>query len=237
MDGQPQRPVAITLKSEGKGKVGADPKALKPFVEAAKKFGEPLTFARTFPPGAHALGMRYDLAAGGINADKDVSLITIPPPQMVAHLHPRQLDGFSARASSTASLPAHLGTSAHTAAATGVPLATLHRLVDLISTRERVSLWWTMGVNQSPKATRTAQAIINLALIAGNIGRPGTGANSITGQCNATSLLGGYDTSNAVHRAHVAATLGLDPALIPDRSGYAHGQILDAIERGEIRGL
>jgi assimilatory nitrate reductase catalytic subunit len=89
----------------------------------------------------------------------------------------------------------------------------------------------------STKATRTAQAIINLALIAGNIGRPGTGANSITGQCNATSLLGGYDTSNAVHRAHVAATLGLDPALIPDRSGYAYGQILDAIERGEIRGL
>ena len=54
---------------------------------------------------------------------------------------------------------------------------------------------------------------------------------------NATSLLGGYDTANAAHRSHVAATLGLDPALIPDRSGYAYDQILDAIERGEIRGL
>ena len=34
-------------------------------------------------------------------------------------------------------------------------------------------------------AVRTAQAIINLALLTGNVGRPGTGANSITGQCNA----------------------------------------------------
>ena len=137
-------------------------------------------------------------------------------------------------------------TPAHTAAETGISLATLHRLVDIIATRERVSFWWTMGVNQSHEATRTAQAIINLALMTGHIGRPGTGANSITGQCNAmgsrlfgnaTSLLGGYDTTNAAHRAHVAATLGLDPALIPDRSGYAYDQILDAIERGEIRGL
>ena len=67
---------------------------------------------------------------------------------------------------------------------------------------KRVSFWWTMGVNQGHEATRTAQAIINLALMTGNIGRPGTGANSITGQCNAmgsriygniTSLLGGHD--------------------------------------------
>ncbi|MGB8464039.1 MAG: hypothetical protein WCE49_03775, partial [Terrimicrobiaceae bacterium] len=46
-------------------------------------------------------------------------------------------------------------------------------------------VWWTMGVNQDHESTRTAQAIINLALLTGNIGRPGTGANSITGQCNA----------------------------------------------------
>ena len=85
---------AITLKSAWKGKVGADPKALKPFVDAAKKLGEPLTFAMTFPPGTHALWMRYYLAAGGINADKDVSLITIPPPQMVANMKVGKMDGF-----------------------------------------------------------------------------------------------------------------------------------------------
>ncbi len=85
---------AITLKSEWKGKVGADPKAIKPFVESAKKLGEPLTFAMTFPPGTHAMWMRYYLAAGGINPDTDVSLITVPPPQMVANMKIGKMDGF-----------------------------------------------------------------------------------------------------------------------------------------------
>ena len=133
-----------------------------------------------------------------------------------------------------------------TAAATGLAPAMLHRLADIIATRERVSFWWTMGVNQSHEATRTAQAIINLALMTGNIGRPGTGANSITGQCNAmgsrlfgnaTSLLGGYDFASAEHRAHVARVLGIAEERIPPRLGYAYDQILEAIDRGEIRGL
>jgi assimilatory nitrate reductase catalytic subunit len=128
----------------------------------------------------------------------------------------------------------------------GVEESVLRRLVDIITKRERVSFWWTMGVNQSHQATRTAQAIINLALLTGNIGRPGTGANSITGQCNAmgsrlfgnaTSLLGGYDFSHAIHREHVAEILGIDADRIPPRQGYAYDQILDAVERGEIRGL
>src|ERR1041385_5042694 len=71
------------------------------------------------------------------------------------------------------------------AAETGLTVGQLFRLAETIHTRKAVSFWWTMGVNQSHESTRTAQAIINLALMTGNIGRPGTGANSITGQCNA----------------------------------------------------
>ena len=85
---------AITLKAEWKGKVGADPKALLPFVKKAKSLGEPLTFAMTFPPGTHAMWMRYYLAAGGINPDKDVSLIVVPPAQMVANIKIGKMDGF-----------------------------------------------------------------------------------------------------------------------------------------------
>lgn len=85
---------AITLKADWKGKVGSDPKALKPMVDRAKSLGEPLTFAMTFPPGTHAMWMRYFLAAGGIHPDKDVSLITIPPPQMVANMKVGKMDGF-----------------------------------------------------------------------------------------------------------------------------------------------
>jgi nitrate/nitrite transport system substrate-binding protein len=91
---------AITLKKELIGKVAADPKALKPFVDAAKAAGNPMTFAMTFPPGTHAMWMRYYLAAGGIHpgdaagAGADISLITIPPPQMVANMKVGKMDGF-----------------------------------------------------------------------------------------------------------------------------------------------
>lgn len=85
---------AISLKTEWKGKVGADPKALQPFVKQAQGLGEPLTFAITFPPGTHAMWMRYYLGAGGINPDKDVSLIVVPPAQMVANMKIGKMDGF-----------------------------------------------------------------------------------------------------------------------------------------------
>jgi len=84
----------ISLKTELKGKVGADPKALKPFVDAAKAKGELFTCAMTFPPGTHAMWMRYYLGAGGINPDKDVSLIVVPPAQMVANMKVGKMDAF-----------------------------------------------------------------------------------------------------------------------------------------------
>lgn len=91
---------SITLAKSLKGKVAADPKALKPLVDAAKAAGAPMTFAMTFPPGTHAMWIRYWLAAGGINpgdaagAGADISLITIPPPQMVANMQAGKMDGF-----------------------------------------------------------------------------------------------------------------------------------------------
>jgi nitrate/nitrite transport system substrate-binding protein len=85
---------SITLAGKFKGKVQADPKALKPFADEARAAGKPLAFAMTFPPGTHAMWVRYYLAAGGINPDRDVSLITIPPPQMVANMKVGKMDGF-----------------------------------------------------------------------------------------------------------------------------------------------
>jgi len=85
---------SITLKTALKGKVAADPKALKPLVDDAKKKGTPMTFAMTFPPGTHAMWIRYWLAAGGINPDVDTALVTIPPPQMVANMKVDKMDGF-----------------------------------------------------------------------------------------------------------------------------------------------
>ena len=67
---------------------------MKPLADRAKAAGDPLAFAMTFPPGTHAMWMRYWLASGGIHPDKDVSLITIPPPQMVANMKVDKMDGF-----------------------------------------------------------------------------------------------------------------------------------------------
>lgn len=85
---------AITLKTDWVKKVAGDPAALKPLVVAATKSGTKPTFAMTFPPGTHAMWMRYYLASGGIHPDKDVDLITIPPPQMVQNMKVGKMDGF-----------------------------------------------------------------------------------------------------------------------------------------------
>ena len=122
----------------------------------------------------------------------------------------------------------------------------LYEFASAIYLGKRVSFWWTMGVNQSYEGVRTAQAIINLALMTGNIGRPGTGANSITGQCNAmgsrlfsntTNLLGGHDFLNPVHRQKIADILELDPAVIPQQNSWAYDQIIEGVISKKIKGL
>jgi len=130
--------------------------------------------------------------------------------------------------------------------ATGLPPEDIVSFAERIHAGKRVSFWWTMGVNQSHEAVRLAQAIINLALITGNIGRPGTGANSITGQCNAmgsrifsntTGLLGGHDFTRAEHREKIAGILGIPVEKIPAENSLAYDQIFESILAGRIRGL
>ncbi len=129
---------------------------------------------------------------------------------------------------------------------TGLSADAVQHFAERINAGQRVSFWWTMGVNQSDQGVRTAQAIINLALITGNIGRPGTGANSITGQCNAmgsrlfsntTCLLAGRDFSNPDHRRIVSNVLGISTDRIPSERSWAYHEILEGVLRKKIRGL
>jgi nitrate/nitrite transport system substrate-binding protein len=103
--GSPQKPMiipfylnrngqAITLTKALMEKGVKTPQQLKPIALEAKAKGSPMTFAMTFPPGTHAMWTRYWLGAGGINPDKDITLITIPPPQMVANMKVGKMDGF-----------------------------------------------------------------------------------------------------------------------------------------------
>ena len=85
---------AITLNNTLKQAGVRRPAQIKPLADRARAAGTPLTFAMTFPPGTHAMWMRYWLASGGINPDRDVSLITIPPAQMVSNMKVGKMDGF-----------------------------------------------------------------------------------------------------------------------------------------------
>lgn len=131
-------------------------------------------------------------------------------------------------------------------ALSGISMDELDRIARLIGSGKRVSFWWTMGVNQSYEGVRLAQSLINLALMTGNIGKPGTGANSITGQCNAmgsrmfsftTSLPALRDFESADDRAEVAEILNIPVERFPAENSYAYNEIIDAIDRGEIKSL
>lgn len=128
----------------------------------------------------------------------------------------------------------------------GIELEIVYQLAKKIHESKAVSFWWTMGINQGHQATRSAQAIINLALMTGNIGRPGTGANSITGQTNAmgsrifsntSSMFCGRDFTSQTDREDVARILGVPINSIPDQNSKSYPQIIQAIDEGKIKGL
>jgi nitrate/nitrite transport system substrate-binding protein len=67
---------------------------MKGIIAKRKAAGNKITMAMTFPGGTHDLWIRYWLAAGGIDPDKEVELITIPPPQMVANMKAGTMEAF-----------------------------------------------------------------------------------------------------------------------------------------------
>ena len=74
--------------------VGLDSSGLKVAFARKKSEGKELKAAMTFPGGTHDLWIRYWLAAGGIDPDKDVQVLVIPPPQMVANMKVNNMDLF-----------------------------------------------------------------------------------------------------------------------------------------------
>jgi nitrite reductase (NADH) large subunit len=111
----------------------------------------------------------------------------------------------------------------------GVPRAVLERVARLWAGSRAVLSLFAMGVNQSAHGTDTAGALINLHLATGQIGRPGAGPFSLTGQPNAmggrevgalATLLGGHrDLGSERDRRELAALWGGGPiAAAPGRS-------------------
>ena len=74
--------------------VGTDASPLREAFAKKKAAGKEVKVAMTFPGGTHDLWIRYWLAAAGIDPDKDVSTIVVPPPQMVANMKVGTMDAF-----------------------------------------------------------------------------------------------------------------------------------------------
>ncbi|UPJ47077.1 ABC transporter substrate-binding protein [Bradyrhizobium sp. 200] len=75
-------------------KLGVDAAPFKAALEKKKASGKAVKAAMTFPGGTHDLWIRYWLAAGGIDPDKDIETIVVPPPQMVANMKVGTMDCF-----------------------------------------------------------------------------------------------------------------------------------------------
>ena len=85
----------ISVSGEYKDlKIGKDAAPLKAALEAKKAAGKEIKAAMTFPGGTHDLWIRYWMAAGGIDPDKDIQTIVVPPPQMVANMKVGNMDLF-----------------------------------------------------------------------------------------------------------------------------------------------
>lgn len=69
--------------------------ALKAVITADRAAGRPpLTFAMVFPESTHNYELRYWMAAAGIDPDRDVRLVVVPPPQMVGQMERGNIDGY-----------------------------------------------------------------------------------------------------------------------------------------------
>jgi ferredoxin-nitrate reductase len=126
----------------------------------------------------------------------------------------------------------------------GIPLDQLERAASYWAESERVLSLWSQGINQSAEGTAKACTLINLHLMTGNIGKPGAGPFSLTGQPNAMGgrevgglsyLLPGYrSVTNPQHRAEVEQFWGLKPGTISPRPGRDAWNIIIGLERAEI---
>lgn len=127
----------------------------------------------------------------------------------------------------------------------GISQETLQVCAQMIGSAPSFLSLWCMGLNQSSSGSAKNSALINLHLATGQIGKPGAGPFSLTGQPNAmggretgslSNLLPGHrDAADPLHRAEVAQYWGVDT--LPETSGLSAIELFDAVHAGKIKAL
>jgi formate dehydrogenase major subunit len=132
-------------------------------------------------------------------------------------------------------------------AVTGIAGATVRAVARLYARSRASIIFWGMGISQHVHGTDNARCLIALALLTGQIGRPGTGLHPLRGQNNVQGASDAglipmmypdyHRVSEPAARARVAAAWGVDEARLDPVPGLTVVEILDAIDRREVRGM
>ncbi|KTB71893.1 MULTISPECIES: nitrate reductase [Pseudomonas] len=133
----------------------------------------------------------------------------------------------------------------HVATLCGITQEQLHTCARWVGEAPGFLSLWCMGLNQSTAGSAKNSALINLHLATGQIGRPGAGPFSLTGQPNAmggretgslSNLLPGHrDAANPEHRAQVAHYWGVDS--LPAKPGLSAIELFEQLQNGTIKAL
>ncbi len=133
-----------------------------------------------------------------------------------------------------------------TAELTGVPPEAIEKAARLFGGAERAIALHARGIEHQSKGVENVLSLINLCLATGNIAREGAGCMMITGQGNGQGgrehgqkcdqLPGQRSISDPAAREHVAKVWGITPEEMP-QAGLSAMEIMEAIHRGEIKGL
>ncbi|UVW28117.1 formate dehydrogenase subunit alpha [Massilia sp. H6] len=126
----------------------------------------------------------------------------------------------------------------------GIDAETIRYVARLYATSKGSMILWGMGVSQHVHGTDNARCLIALALMTGQIGRPGTGLHPLRGQNNVQGasdaglipmMLPDYQrVDNPVARARFEAAWG---ATLDPKPGLTVVEIMDAIDHGQIKGM
>ena len=126
----------------------------------------------------------------------------------------------------------------------GIRVDELEKAAKLWGRSKRVLSLWSMGVNQSTEGTAKVRTIINLHLMTGNIGKPGAGPFSLTGQPNAmggreagglSHILPGYRlVKNPEHRATLEQAWHVPEGSINPVPGLSAWEMIEGLEQGKV---